>query len=165
MATLPTPEPLHLSLILDIDGRFADAVDTALLERTITRVLQNEGIGGNVEVGLTITDDAEIQTLNAQYRGLDCPTDVLSFPLENVESPLETPFILPADMPRQLGDIVISLPRAREQAAEYGHSLERELAYLTAHGTLHLLGYDHNNEVERHVMRAKEEAALADLPR
>lgn len=164
--------PLDLSLILDVDVPFRGAVDEALLCRTIERVLRNEGVGGAVEVGLRITDDAEIQQLNARYRGHDRPTDVLSFPLEErpaAEGPAERvsaeAFVVPEGMPRQLGDIVISFPRAREQATTYGHSLERELAYLTAHGTLHLMGYDHEDEAERRVMRAKEEAALPDLPR
>ncbi len=74
-------------------------------------------------------------------------------------------FVTPPGQPRHLGDVVISFPRAAEQAVEYGHSLRRELAYLAVHGALHLLGYDHETEAEREVMRRKEEAALAEIPR
>lgn len=163
MSSPSNPKPLRLALVLDVDEPYRDAVDAGLIKRTIERVLRNEGIGGEVEVGLRITGDDEIQRLNAQYRGQDCPTDVLSFPLE--EPSKGEAFVVPEGVPRQLGDIVISYPRAREQATAYGHSIERELAYLAAHGTLHLLGYDHEDEAERKVMRAKEEAALHDLPR
>lgn len=168
MSAPSNPKPLALSLLLDVEEPFQDAVDGGLFQRTVERVLRNEGLGGVVEVGLRITDDGEIQQLNARFRGQDCPTDVLSFPLEEPPTGEVTgteSFVIPEGVPRQLGDIVISFPRAREQAAAYGHSLERELAYLTAHGTLHLLGYDHEDESEREVMRTKEEAALPDLPR
>jgi probable rRNA maturation factor len=142
-----------------VDPRFEDKVDIEQLHRIIERALVAEGRRGSIELSLTITDDATIQELNATYRDIDKPTDVLSFPLLNPGE--EGGFILPPDAPVHLGDIVISFPRAKEQAQEYGHSLERELGYLTVHGVLHLLGYDHEDEAERQVMRTKEEAALA----
>ncbi|CCO09100.1 rRNA maturation RNase YbeY [Desulforamulus hydrothermalis] len=129
-----------------------------LVEKVILETLQYEGYSPGAEVGLIFVDDNYIQSLNAEYRGIDKPTDVLSFALNEGE-----------DMPQVeeaedlLGDIVISLPTARRQAAAYGHSFEREVAYLTAHGCLHLLGYDHQNEADRQVMRQKEEAILHRL--
>jgi len=101
-------------------------------------------------------DDAYIQGLNQQYRGIDAPTDVLSFAMQEGE-----PF--PEEGELILGDVVISLETARRQASEYGHSLAREVAYLAVHGVLHLLGYDHGGEDDRRVMRNKEEEILARL--
>ncbi|MDK2855812.1 MAG: putative rRNA maturation factor [Bacillota bacterium] len=129
-----------------------------LLVRVGEEALKREG-AADAEVSVTLVDDARIQELNRTYRGLDEPTDVLSFALREGEDS----FTLPPDagIPELLGDVVISLPRARSQAAEYGHSLERELGYLLTHGILHLLGYDHETEEAAAVMRAKEEEVLA----
>ncbi|MCY7464083.1 rRNA maturation RNase YbeY, partial [Bacillus paralicheniformis] len=92
----------------------------------------------------------EIQKINKEYRGKDYPTDVISFALEeDGEGEIE---IIGADMPPVLGDIIISADKAREQAEEYGHSLMRELGFLTVHGFLHLLGYDHMTEEEEKEM-------------
>ena len=157
-------ENLNLTLDLEIDEPFADRVDGGLLRDVVTRALAAEGIGGEVGITLVITDDEEIQAINSAQRGIDQPTDVLSFPLEGPDD-AGSGFVTPPGEPRQLGDIVISFLRAEAQAGEYGHSLRRELAYLAVHGTLHLLGYDHEDEVEREVMRAREEAALAEIPR
>ena len=105
-------------------------------------------------------DDKKIQELNRDYRGIDRPTDVLSFPLrEAVED--EGPKVSVDEW--LLGDIVVSMETALRQAEEYGHSLERELGFLIVHGCLHLLGYDHQREEERQVMREKEEAILTSL--
>jgi len=95
--------------------------------------------------------------LNAEHRARDSATDVLSFPL------YEPWFVLPPGEPAHLGDVVVSYPRATAQAEEYGHSIEREVAYLVAHGVLHVLGYDHEEEHERLRMRQKEEEALRPL--
>jgi probable rRNA maturation factor len=108
-------------------------------------------------LGVHLVTDQTIQELNAAHRGKDSATDVLSFPLHSGE------FVLPPGEPLNLGDIVVSYPRAVAQAEEYGHSLERELAYLVAHGVLHVLGYDHEVEAEQRVMREKEEEALQPL--
>ena len=113
--------------------------------------------------------DAEIARLNARHRGIDRATDVLSFPLDVPPTVAGLAgdrlggraFVAPPGEPRELGDIVISYPRVLAQAAEYGHSVERELGYLVAHGLLHILGHDHEEAEERAVMRAREEAALA----
>ena len=110
----------------------------------------------NSEVSVTLTCDEYIHKLNLEYRGLDRPTDVLSFAF--VDS--EEPEIEDGPETEVLGDIIISLERAWAQAQEYGHSMERELSFLTVHGMLHLLGYDHMTEEDKAEMRAKEEEAL-----
>jgi len=132
--------------------------------------LANEGLDGKVLVTLTFVDEQEIQAINTAHRGVDRVTDVLSFSLVEGTlpdgSPLDdvaSPFAVPADQARELGDIVICHARAVEQATEYGHSLEREIAYLAVHGLLHILGYDHEMPDDQAVMRAKEEAALATV--
>lgn len=158
------PQALRLTLDAQIDPRFAAEVDLEQIRRVMERTLAAEGLHGEVEVSLVIADDATLQQLNVSYRGIDRATDVLSFPLQAPEEILgqEQTFVGPPDEVLRLGDVVVSFPRAKEQAADYGHSLARELAFLTAHGVLHLLGYDHEDEAGRQVMRAKEEAALRD---
>ena len=107
---------------------------------------------GSCEVSVTLTDNAHIRELNRDYRGIDRPTDVLSFALRESEEP-EVEGEAGAEA---LGDIIISLERAAEQADEYGHSLRREVAFLTVHGMLHLLGYDHIEEEEREEMEREQ---------
>ncbi|GAB6180072.1 rRNA maturation RNase YbeY [Desulfotomaculum defluvii] len=126
-----------------------------LLESVVTETLNSEGYATDAEVGLIFVDDNYIRSLNAEYRGIDKSTDVLSFALNEGEDMPED-----EDAEDLLGDIVISLPTAQRQAEEYGHSFQREVAYLTAHGSLHLLGYDHMTEEDRQVMREKEEAIM-----
>lgn len=128
------------------------------------------------EVALSFVDDEEIRQLNKEYRGIDRPTDVLSFPmmeyaadelvidyseLEGIAADEDTltPGLLSGD---QLGDIVISVPRALAQAEEYGHSIEREIGFLFVHGFLHLIGLDHQNEEEEQVMLKKQEHILQE---
>jgi len=108
-------------------------------------------------LGVHLVNDRTIQELNATHRGKDVATDVLSFPLEAAG------FVLPPGQRVNLGDVVVSYPRAVAQAEEYGHSVERELAYLVVHGVLHVLGYDHELDAEQRVMRQKEEEALQPL--
>ena len=111
-----------------------------LVRAAILATLAYEGYGQSCEVSVTITDDEGIWAVNKEYRGIDKPTDVLSFPLTDFEQSAEPA----ADEPAvSLGDIVVSLERAAAQAEEFGHSPERELAFLCVHSTLHLLGYDH----------------------
>ena len=127
-----------------------------LIRKCCAAVLKNEGIDDSCEISVTVVDNAVIKELNSQTRGIDRETDVLSFPLgENGE--YEVNYATDALL---LGDIVISLPKAYEQAQEYGHSTEREIAFLTVHSMLHLLGYDHIEEDDRKVMRAREEEIL-----
>ena len=124
------------------------ALDSALkrvAKKTARAAAKIEGKTGCLSVSLLITDDDHIRRLNKQYRQKDTATDVLSFPSG------EDVF---------LGDIAVSLPRAKEQAKAYGHSLEREVAFLVAHGMLHLFGYDHMNEDEETAMREKQREIL-----
>ena len=111
------------------------------------------------EVSIVLANDEYIHALNREYRGKDCPTDVLSFALNEGEDPE----VLNGPEEVLLGDIIISIETATRQAEEYGHSLERELAYLTVHGILHLLGYDHMIEEDKQEMRGEEEHVLSLL--
>lgn len=126
-----------------------------LLEKAARAVLESEKTP-SAEVSLHLTDDAGIRALNRTYRHIDAPTDVLSFGLGPEDGDAPGGVVL-------LGDVIVSLERAREQAHEYGHSFEREVAFLVVHGVLHLLGYDHETDAERAEMRAREEAVLAEL--
>lgn len=147
--------------IVDIQllENFAHEVDTTLIERTIGTVLTYEGRTEQMSIGVLVADDATLQALNRDYRGIDAPTDVLSFADDST-----TPFVTAPEEPHHLGDIALSYERVLAQAAEYGHSRERELAYLVAHGTLHLLGYDHETSAEdAAAMRAREEETMEVL--
>lgn len=133
---------------------------TSLLQKGISKAIEVAAGPEDAEVSLTLTDDARIWELNRTYRGVDQPTDVLSFALQEQDE--EEPDIFGFE-DNVLGDIIISVERAREQAAEYGHTLEREIVYLAVHGTLHLLGFDHETEAEKEIMRHLEETAMALL--
>jgi len=113
----------------------------------------------NAEVSITLTNNEHIHGLNLRYRGIDRPTDVLSFALNEGEEPE----IFDGPAVDVLGDIILSVERAVEQAAEYGHSVQREIAFLTVHGMLHLLGYDHMEEADRIEMRREEEFVMKKL--
>ena len=130
-----------------------------LIRRSCNAVLEYENFDGPAEISVTFVDNARIHELNKQYRDKDAPTDVLSFPMaENGEYDVDED-----NGCKILGDIVISMERAMEQAELYGHSLQREVAYLTVHSMLHLLGYDHIEDDEAEVMEAREDAILRDL--
>ena len=131
-----------------------------LIRRSCHAVLEAEHFEGSAEISVTFVDNAEIQRLNQQYRDKDMPTDVLSFPLGQ-DGKYDVNEETGASM---LGDIVISMERAVEQAELYGHTLQREVAFLTVHSMFHLLGYDHEaGGLEAVRMREKEEAALIKL--
>lgn len=119
----------------------------ALVKRVVERVLQLEKVENALEVSILITNNQEIKALNAEYRQQDVATDVLSFTMDA----------------EYLGDIVISMDKVLEQAEKYGHSVERELAFLTVHGLLHLLGYDHQVASDQLCMRQREEEILNQL--
>ena len=132
-----------------------------LMRRAIEAALNYEGFGNDAQVSVTFTDNEGIRALNSQYRDIDRATDVLSFPLIDFEGGEDTPFDDPEMM---LGDIVISLERAREQAEEFGHSFERETAFLCVHSMLHLLGYDHvNSDEEEADMRQRQSEILEQM--
>lgn len=140
----------------------------ALLESILQKAGEAEGIDQG-EVALTFVDNARIHELNLEYRGIDRPTDVLSFAMnESGEDELDIIYEVQEgealeDVPNVLGDIIISVTRAQEQAQEYGHSLERELGFLFVHGFLHLLGYDHQDEASEAEMMSKQEKVLAQV--
>ncbi len=124
-----------------------------LIKKAILTTLKSENFTAKASVSVTFTDNGQIREKNREFRDIDSATDVLSFPmydLKNGDVPLEGEIY-------ELGDIVLSLERALEQATEFGHSFERECAFLTAHSTLHLLGYDHvNSDEEDRDMRARQ---------
>ena len=134
------------------------------LKKAVRAALRYENFTQDVMVSVTFTDNEGIRELNREYRDKDSATDVLSFPLYTMEEDDR-----PApDMTAELGDIVLSLERAEEQAADFGHSFERETAFLTVHSVLHLLGYDHerSEEEEKDMFRRQEEIMIRlGLPR
>jgi probable rRNA maturation factor len=136
------------------------------IDRVIRAALDAQGVNLGCEVNVMLTDDAGIQRVNQLMRGVDKPTDVLSFPMFDMPAG-SLPTIGWSDPDTgliPLGDMCISLERAQAQAQEFGHSVEREMSYLTVHSVLHLLGYDHLDEGEQKAqMRAREEAILASL--
>ena len=158
---------MNHELIIDSQVEGAEPY-AALLEKVIPAALAAEGVGFPWEVDVLFTDDEGIRTINREQRGVDAPTDVLSFPmfplepgapptLEQVEADPGTGLV-------PLGDMVISMERVAAQAKEYGHSKRRELCYLVVHSVLHLLGYDHLDEGPmKREMRAREEAILEEL--
>lgn len=137
----------------------AEKEQTDLIENLLLYAAKEEGITDKAcELVVTFVTNKEIQQINQMYRSKNVPTDVISFPMETLgEGETE---IIGGDMPRVLGDIVISLERAKEQAKEYGHSLNRELGFLAVHGFLHLLGYDHLNPSEEERMFKRQEDIL-----
>lgn len=137
------------------EGQVLEASLLAKMNEAGVFLFDEEGIDvERAEVSLTLAEPEEIRSLNAEYRGVDKVTDVLSFPqFDDMED-------LPEVGELCLGDVVICTERAREQAEEYGHSEERELVYLFVHSLLHLLGYDHMQEDEKAVMRDKEEHVM-----
>ncbi|ESK65235.1 rRNA maturation RNase YbeY [Abiotrophia defectiva] len=169
-------------MLVDIidDQAYLAAGQEKLLHEVIEAAAKYLKLPGGIELDLSIVSNEEIQALNRDYRGLDKPTDVLSFALTEVSSEYdvdfahldlaeeaeetedleETEFEEEEAIPQHLGDIIISYPRAQEQAQDYGHSLDRELAFLAVHGFLHLNGYDHQTEEEAQEMFRIQEEVL-----
>lgn len=139
------------------------------IRKCIHATLNAEGVSVRCEINVLVTDDAGIQIINRESRSLDKPTDVLSFPMFQLEAgnpPSDwSEYQDPATGLVPLGDMCISLERAVAQAQEFGHSTRREVGYLTIHSMLHLLGYDHLDEAEqKKQMRGREEAIAAAIP-
>lgn len=141
---------------IDVDDRLEE-----LIRKSVEMALNLEGVRSDLEVSVALVDNDYIRELNKTYRGKDAPTDVLSFPMLEPGEVDDVPS--EGEVEQLLGDIVISLEKAEEQAKSYGHSFEREVAFLVVHGVLHLLGYDHEIEEERKIMRQKEEEVLKAL--
>lgn len=169
-------------MLVDIidDQAYLASGQEKLLHEVIEAAAKYLNLPEGIELDLSIVSNEEIQVLNRDYRGLDKPTDVLSFALTEVTSEFdvdfahldlteeaeetedleETEFQDEEAIPQHLGDIIISYPRAQEQAQDYGHSLDRELAFLAVHGFLHLNGYDHQTEEEAQEMFKIQEEVL-----
>ncbi len=161
---------MSLTIEKERDISFAFEYET-LAEQVVEFAIEHEGFPYDAEVNLTLTDDEGIREYNRTYRGIDAPTDVLSFPLISYEkagefSDLEQDFqdnFNPDTGEIMLGDIVISAERLKAQAISYGHSEKREFAFLIVHSMLHLFGYDHMTEEEAAVMEAKQDEILNTL--
>lgn len=157
-----------MEIIIDNDQ---DKIDvTGAVEKLIKDVIENcfgyEGFTVSSEVSILLVDNDKIREINREQREIDRPTDVLSFPMvtfsEGRMAAEEGDYDLDGNL-LLLGDIVISLEMAKAQAEEYGHTFERELAFLTTHGIFHLLGYDHENEADEKRMMDKQEAVLVHM--
>ena len=141
-----------------------------LIIACVQRTLDMEEFEFNTMVSIILVDNATIEQMNSQFRGIAMATDVLSFPMLEIQAgcdDLDEEKLINDIHPETgsviLGDIVISMEKVRDQALEYGHSFERELGFLVVHGMLHLLGYDHIEEEDMNIMRPKEEAILESL--
>lgn len=137
-----------------------------LLKKAVIETLKISDIKNRCEVAILLVDDTRIREINSEFRKIDAATDVLSFPLvemnEGIILSMEGDFNRDEDL-LLLGDIVISLERAEKQAQEYGHPFARELAFLVTHGAFHLLGYDHQNSMQESSMFGKQEEVLSIL--
>ena len=156
---------MNHQIIFDMEVDVPEGLEEQL-STVITAVLAAEQVDIPCEVNVLVTDDAAIHEINLDMRNVDRPTDVLSFPMFELV-PGEKPGAEDTDPDTglvPLGDMVLSLERARAQAEEFGHSVEREICYLAVHSILHLLGYDHMDEGEMKAqMRGREEAILSGL--
>ena len=154
----------YIPITADVPG--VSEGQRALIRRVIRTALAAEGVDFPCEVDVRLTNDEGIHQINREMRGVDRPTDVLSFPAFAL-TPGELPGEEDADMATglvPLGDMCLSMERVKAQAKEYGHSNRRELAYLVVHSVLHLLGYDHLDEgAEKARMRAREETIMEEL--
>ena len=129
-----------------------------LIRRAVEETLAYEQVEDDCEVSVTLCDNEEIRELNQRFRNIDRATDVLSFPLfddDGMDAHVE-------ELDCMLGDVVLSLERAKEQAEEYGHSLEREIAFLTVHSILHLLGYDHETSEEDEIDMRRRQSEIME---
>jgi len=140
---------------VQIDDAFAALADSEQLRQAALATLRQQSVTGEAELSIVVTGDEAVRHLNRDYRGVDAPTDVLSFGNEDDES-----FVIAPGVPRYLGDVLISFPRAEAQAAQAGHPVEDELRLLVVHGVLHLLGHDHAEPEEQAIMWAAQKEIL-----
>lgn len=135
-----------------------------LIETVVEKCFETEKLTGtNLYISITLTTPDEIRKINKEYRNIDKETDVLSFPMFEKYEIDEIVKKQENEVSETIGDIIISIERVEEQAKEYGHSFERELAYMVVHGFYHLMGYDHIDENDKVLMREKEEYILSNL--
>lgn len=139
---------------IQIETSYEDLVREDWILRVSSTALEHEQGGNEVETTIVLTGDETLKTLNAQHLGIDAPTDVLSFPADEFDPDQQMPYI---------GDVIISVPRAKEQAEAAGHPLENEISLLIVHGILHLLGYDHDSEEQKALMWKKQAEILNNL--
>ena len=153
-----------MKLGIQIDKNFQKHLRKEWLRRVVEHSLAAQDIASEVELGLLITDDETVRKLNQEYRGVDEPTDVLSFALvERKTGNNSPPFVEPPDGLLHLGEVVISYPQAVRQAEETNHKMEEEMALLVVHGILHLLGYEHDEPAREQEMRALEKKILSEV--
>jgi probable rRNA maturation factor len=141
-----------MTLVIDSIDETSTLSDNELIqiENILSFASKKQNVEQGSEISITFVSNESIQEINREYRQKDYPTDVISFAMEELgEGEIE---VVGADIPRILGDIIISIPKAKEQAEEYGHSFMRELSFLAVHGFLHLLGFDHETEEDEKVM-------------
>ena len=151
---------------VQVDAAFFGMVEERWLSACAEAVLDHEGQPSGSGLTIVITDDAHVQRLNHQYRGVDRPTDVLSFSTEASPGDGKSEsFVMPEEVTLYLGDVIVSYPTALAQAREQGHPIEEELALLVVHGCLHLLGYDHADEAQRREMWDRQETILGSVAR
>ena len=148
-----------MSMIIDLNDETnelsQEQIDT--IENILQFAAEQENVE-NSELSVTFVNNERIQEINKEYRHKDMPTDVISFAMEELgEGEIA---LIGVDMPRVLGDIIISIPKAKSQADEYGHTFMRELGFLAVHGFLHLLGYDHEVEEDEKVMFSRQKDLL-----
>ena len=142
-----------------------------IITKVVNTSLDMEDCPYEVELNVILTDNNEIQQINREHRNIDSPTDVLSFPMVDYDSASDfskleenaDSYFHPESGELLLGDIIISVEKVMEQAEEFGHTIERELAFLTAHSMMHLFGYDHMEDEERQVMEERQENVLKEL--
>lgn len=152
---------LNYALDIQVDKPFRGQVQEEWVRQTAETVLASEEISYPVQLSILVTDDETVRQLNHTYRELDETTDVLAFAFQEENG--EFSFPGPSDGVSQLGEVITSCPQAAGQAEEQRHSLEEEIAVLTIHGVLHLLGYDHEEPEEESEMRRKEAEVLAQV--
>ena len=152
----------RLETNLLIDRPYRRKLRAKWLRRVVSQTLEGQALPEPIEVGLVITSDEVVADLNHRYRGIPEATDVLSFQLDG-EAPSEDPFVNPPDGFYNLGEVVVSYPQAVRQATEHDRTVEEEVAFLTVHGLLHLMGYDHEKEEDERAMIEQETQALARL--
>lgn len=154
------PEPQYGINVLVKKGLERE-IDVDWLSDLATRVLESEAVPRPAELGVVITDDAEIHEVNRKFAGDDYATDVLAFPMVHLKELEEAGFVAPPDKVKHLGEVIISYETARRQALDHERDLDQEVAHLLFHGVLHVLGYDHTEPEEEAEMRSREDALLA----
>ncbi len=150
-------------LSIQIDELFTSAVSESWVERAVELTLDAAGINSPVELSLVIIDDSAVHVLNRDYRGIDKTTDVIAFALTERADGYDEDFVMPPDDIQHLGEVIISFPQANRQAEEHKHTIRRELTLLIAHGILHLLGYDHDNDNAEKEMKSLENIVLDSI--